>query len=68
MLDDAIMPAVDYRMPDGLTWTEIEAVLHIALENPQVVGMQVTILNPTLDADGQIVRAFAGMLSRCLSH
>jgi arginase len=67
VLDDAIMPAVDYRMPNGLTWTEIEAVLHIALEHPQAAGMQVTILNPTLDADGQIVRAFAGMLSRCLS-
>jgi arginase len=65
VLDDAIMPAVDYRLPNGLTWAEIEAVLHVALEHPQAVGMQVTILNPTLDADGQIVRAFAGMLTRC---
>jgi arginase len=67
VLDDAIMPAVDYRMPGGLSWTEIEIVLRIALENSNAVGMQVTILNPTLDAGGTIVRAFAGMLSRCFA-
>jgi arginase len=64
VLDDSIMPAVDYRIPDGLTWTEIEAVLHTALSHPKAVGMEVTILNPALDADGTILRAFGDMLSR----
>ena len=31
VLDDAIMPAVDYRLPGGLTWVEIEEVLSAAL-------------------------------------
>jgi arginase len=68
VLDDMLMPAVDYRMPGGLSWTQIEVVLRIALENSNAVGMQVTILNPTLDADGTIARAFAGMLSRCFAE
>jgi len=67
VLDDSIMPAVDYRMPNGLSWTEIEIVLRIALDHSKAVGMQVTILNPMLDADGSIVRAFVGILSRCLA-
>ena len=64
VLDDAIMPAVDYRMRDGFSWTEIETVLRIALDDSNAAGMQVTILNPTLDPDGKIVRDFVGMLSR----
>lgn len=64
VLKDTIMPAVDYRIPDGLTWTEIEAVLRVALGHPKVAGMEVTILNPTLDVEGNILRAFVEMLSR----
>jgi arginase len=64
VLDDAIMPAVDYRMLDGLTWTEIEAVLRVALHNHRAVGMDITILNPTLDSEGKTVRTFVEMLSR----
>lgn len=64
VLNDTIMPAVDYRIPDGLTWTEIEAVLRVALDHPKAVGMEVTILNPILDIEGKIVRAFVEMLSR----
>jgi arginase len=26
-LDDAIMPAVDYRLPDGLSWGELDIIL-----------------------------------------
>src|SRR5215831_1864285 len=69
VLDDTIMPAVDYRMPNGLSWSEIETVLRIALHHSKAaVGMQVTILNPTLDVDGKIVPAFVGMLSRSFAE
>ena len=30
VLDDAIMPAVDYRIPGGLSWAELATVLRIA--------------------------------------
>jgi arginase len=63
VLDDAIMPAVDYRLPDGLTWIEIEVILRAALAHPRAVGMEITIFNPKLDADGRILNAFVEMLS-----
>jgi arginase len=35
VLDDAVMPAVDYRLPDGLSWTELTTVLRAALLRPR---------------------------------
>ena len=63
VLDDAIMPAVDYRLPDGLTWIEIEDVLSAALSHPRAVGMEITIFNPRLDTDGKVLSAFLDMLT-----
>ncbi|WP_406496789.1 arginase family protein [Streptomyces sp. NBC_01604] len=62
VLDDAIMPAVDYRLPDGLAWQELETVLRTALSGPGAVGFDVTIFNPRLDPDGSI----AARLTECL--
>jgi arginase len=63
VLDDAIMPAVDYRLPGGFTWAEIEEVLSAALAHPKVVGMEITILNPRLDADRNALSALVDMLT-----
>ncbi|WP_232542749.1 arginase family protein [Streptomyces sp. QHH-9511] len=52
VLDDALMPAVDYRLPGGLSWEELETVLATALAGEHAVGLTVTIFNPRLDADG----------------
>jgi arginase len=52
VLDDAVMPAVDYRLPGGLTWAELETVLRTAISDGQAVGLDVTIFNPHLDSDG----------------
>ena len=52
VLDDDLMPAVDYRTPDGLTWQEVEHVVAQSLASGRMVGMQVTIYNPTLDEPG----------------
>lgn len=51
-LSDAIMPAVDYRMPDGLAASEAISVIRAALATGKAAGMEVTIYNPALDADG----------------
>jgi arginase len=63
VLDDAIMPAVDYRLPGGLTWVESEHVLSLALAHPGAVGMEITIFNPRLDTDGKVLSAFLDMLT-----
>ena len=69
VIDDAVMPAVDYRLPGGLTWVEIEYVLSAALAHPRAVDMEITIFNPRLDTDGKILSAFFDMLTKAfLNH
>jgi arginase len=58
VLHDEIMPAVDYRMPDGLAFDELSAVLRILIGSGRAVGMTITIFNPLLDNDGSIAQRF----------
>lgn len=53
VLDDKIMPAVDYRLPGGLTSEELERVLEKSLSSKRCVGLSISIFNPSLD-DGTI--------------
>jgi arginase len=65
-LDDAIMPAVDYRIPDGLSWDELASTLRIAIASGKAVGLEITIYNPKLDTDGSAGRGLATTLARGL--
>jgi arginase len=56
VLDDRIMPAVDYRLPGGLSWEELSATLRAVMETGKVVGLNVGIFNPALDPDGTIAQ------------
>jgi arginase len=58
VLDDAVMPAVDYRLPDGLQWNELSAVLRAAIRSGRALGIDITIFNPKLDETGEIGRSF----------
>jgi arginase len=60
------MPAVDCRMPDGVSLDELAAVLRAGVASGHAVGIEVTIFNPKLDSDGSIARAFADALARGL--
>jgi arginase len=66
-LDDAIMPAVDYRIPDGLHWDELVTILHSAIASGEALGIDITIFNPKLDQDGAIARRFVKALSNGLT-
>jgi arginase len=66
VLDDAVMPAVDYRLPGGLSWDELETVVATAIDTGRAVGVEVTIFNPTLDTDGTITRSLASCLANAL--
>lgn len=66
VLDDAIMPAVGYRMPDGLSWQELEAILNAAMRSGRARGINVTIFEPTRDQDGTIARDLVNTLARGL--
>ena len=50
-LDDEIMPAVDFRVPGGLSWNELAMTLRVALASERVMGLEVAIYNPQLDPD-----------------
>lgn len=58
VLDSDIMPAVDYIVEGGLAWDELVHVLRRAFGTGRVAGMDITILNPTLDKDGSVLRHF----------
>ena len=66
VVSDALMPAVDYRMPDGLSWDELRTVLETALASGRAVGIEITIYNPSLDADGSSGRQLARTLIESL--
>jgi arginase len=65
-IDDALMPAVDYRIPGGLTWDELETTLRTALESGKAVGLEIAIYNPTLDKDGNAGRGLVDTLASAL--
>jgi arginase len=67
VLDDGVMPAVDYRMPGGLGLSELSAVLGAAVASGRAVGLTITIFNPALDPDGGIARRFARSIAAGLS-
>jgi arginase len=66
VLDDAIMPAVDYRMPRGLSWSELVDCLDTAIVSRRAVGLEVTIYNPSLDPERVAGRALVAALSEAL--
>jgi arginase len=68
VLDDAIMPAVDYRLPDGFTWDELATVLATALASERALGIELTIYNPALDRDGAAGRALADVVVGALTQ
>jgi arginase len=67
VLDDEIMPAVDYRIPGGLSWDELRVTLQAAMESGRAVGLEVTIYNPRLDPDGSAGRGFAEIIGAALA-
>jgi arginase len=66
VLDDEIMPAVDYRMPGGLSWRELATVLRRAVVSDRAVGLDVAIYNPKLDPLGTAARGLVDTLVEVL--
>jgi arginase len=67
VLDDEIMPCVDYRMPGGLSWQELATVLHRAVVSGRAAGLDVTIYNPKLDPLGTAARGLVDTLVEALA-
>ncbi len=50
-LDDELMPAVDWRVPGGLTPEEVIGLARPLVSSGLIAGMDVTIYNPALDTE-----------------
>jgi arginase len=62
VLDNSIMPAVDYRQDGGLSFSELSDLLGILFTSRRAVGMSITIFNPRMDLDGSIARKFVSSI------
>ena len=62
VLDNSIMPAVDYRLDGGLSFSELSELLKIIITSGRAVGIDITIFNPNLDLDGSIARNFVSSI------
>ena len=63
VISDDENPAVDYRLPGGLSFQEVTQLLSKLILTGKIIGMSVTIFNPVLDTDGTITVK----LSNCLA-
>ncbi|MET9342462.1 arginase family protein [Nonomuraea sp. NPDC003804] len=68
VLDDALMPAVDYRLPGGLTRREFAVLAGTLLADPRAAALDVTIYNPALDPDGSAARDLTACLLDAFTH
>jgi arginase len=63
VLDDDLMPAVDYRHPGGLSWEEAGEILRGLLHASGARGLEVTIFNPRLDPGGSYARRLSDLIA-----
>jgi arginase len=66
VLDHEQMPSVDSPQAGGLTYEELRSVLRAVAATATVVGMNVTIYDPTKDRDGEHARQLSGTLAEAL--
>jgi arginase len=59
VLSTRAMPAVDYRQPSGLSWSDLRELTVAALGQRGCIGATVTIYNPDLDPDRRSARLIA---------
>ena len=64
VLSDDINPAVDYRIPGGLSFHEVECVIQAVLQSGRARGLSVTIFNPRLDSDEKISKKIVKSLGK----
>ncbi|GIQ57307.1 arginase [Flavobacterium collinsii] len=58
VLNDTVMPCVDSRTPDGLSYEEFNELTSLLFQSNQLAGLEITILDPDLDISGQYTKEF----------
>lgn len=65
VLDDNMMPCVDSRTPDGLSYAEWQELLIPLLTNRLLAGISISILDPELDPRGKYTKRLIREFSHC---
>ena len=69
VLNDQIMPAVDYRLEGGgLSFSELSDLLKVLFGSGHAIGMDITIFNPSKDVDGSIANNLVSSLAAGMSY
>ena len=66
VLDQDVLPAVDYQMPGGLDWDEVADLVRPLAQSAGLIGVDVTIYNPTLDTNGYYAEQIVELLAEVL--
>ena len=64
VLSDEINPAVDYRLPGGLVFEQVEHLIKSLLLTGRMAGISVTIFNPGLDNNGRVSKSITESMGR----
>lgn len=63
VLNDEIMPCVDSRTLDGLTYDEFNELTSYFFQSEKLTGLEITILDPDLDLTGKYTKDFVTNIS-----
>jgi len=64
VLDQEIMPAVDFPVSPGLDVEDLVHILSRCVSDPACLGMTVTVFDPDLDPDSRYAKVIVDILSR----
>lgn len=66
-LNDEIMPCVDSRTEGGFWYDEVKKMLRPLIESSFFTGIEITILDPTLDKGGKYINRFVKEMAEVLN-
>jgi arginase len=67
VLDPAVMPAVDAPDDGGIAYTELELLVAGLVDNPDCLGLELTVFDPDYDPEGTYAKELVGALVAGLS-
>lgn len=68
VLDEAVFPATDYLMPNGLDLDQLAEVLRPLVQHPAMIGFSLGCYNPSKDPDGRYGVQLADLLVDLLGN
>lgn len=68
VLKDALMPAVDSRMEEGIDYENLKEILKPLIHSPLCFGIEITILDPDYDENGTYTKPFVKNLIQIIKN